>query len=275
MPVVVEPVLAGIAPASSTAELWDEECDEAKIYLNELLSRSELEGIPVKTEIAQDYPAPAIVEYARDPNVVLIAMATHGRTGLSRWVLGSVAQKVLHSAPKPLLLVRPGKNHLAYVKSPFLAELTYDTILVPLDGSRFAEQALDQARKLAWRSDATIVLVSALPDGNETELEEHRSSRWTVRALRAGVDRASCYLMGVAEKLRQEGMKVQTKVVQGTPAESILEVSEKEHADLIVMATHGRSGLQTLWLGSVAMKVTQSSTIPVLLVRAHETNGHK
>lgn len=267
MPVLFEAVAGGIAPTISSAELWQQEYDEAHAYLKEAVKRPEFEGLPVKAEIIEDQPAHAIVEYARNAEVAMVAMATHGRTGLSRWVFGSVAEKVLHAAPKPLLLVRPheGDSHTE-------AQIEYNRILVPLDGSDFAEQALEWARVLAEPTKALLVLVSAIPERTSTAFEHKPGARWTETALRAGVDKASCYLLKLAESLRSEGLKVHTKAVEGPPAETILDASGKERADLIVMATHGRSGLQRLWLGSVALKVAQSATIPVLLVRAHEPN---
>jgi nucleotide-binding universal stress UspA family protein len=78
------------------------------------------------------------------------------------------------------------------------------------------------------------------------------------------------YLSGIAERLGDKGLKVQPEVVAGNPAEEILHMSEAGRADLIVMASHGRSGLQRLWLGSVAMKVVHAAKVPVLLLRASE-----
>ena len=241
--------------------------DLARDYLTDVALRLTTAGVEVETTGLDGDPAAAIVAYAEDhPEVTLIAMATHGRSGLSRWVLGSVAEKVLHAAPVPLLLVRPDST-----AEPAAQQTGIGTILVPLDGSIFAEQALESAYGVAHATGAALLLVSALPVPDDMAATDAGLTPAPVPAqYQAEVAQLTAYLEGQAQRLRLAGIVVETQIVSGRPADAILRAGAEAHADLIVMATHGRSGLQRLWLGSVAMKVVQGAILPVLMVRARE-----
>jgi nucleotide-binding universal stress UspA family protein len=103
--------------------------------------------------------------------------------------------------------------------------------------------------------------------------EEGVGPRWTEAALAAGVDSMTHYLTGTRQRLRDEGFEAHTLVMRGNAAEMLLSAGESTHSDLIVMSTHGRSGWQRLWMGSVAMKVVQGACCPVLLVRPRQAQG--
>lgn len=244
-----------------------QDMDLARDYLTDAALRLKQVGVPVETTGLDGDPATAIVAYAEEhPEVTMVAMATHGRSGLSRWVLGSVAEKVLHAAPVPLLLVRPNGPLDPAAPLPAIR-----TILVPLDGSIFAEQALESAFGIARATGAALLLVSALPVPDDMAATDSGMTPAPVPAeYQAEVEQLTGYLEKQAQRLRQAGITVETQIVNGRPADAILRAGAEAPADLVVMATHGRSGLQRLWLGSVAMKVVQGATLPVLLVRARE-----
>jgi len=219
----------------------------ANVYLASMAERLRAMGVHVLFDVqpAEDAAAAIVARAGGETTIGLIAMTTHGYGGALRWAFGSVAGKVLHAAPTPLLVVRSnGGAHL-----PVL-EASYRTICVPLDGSTLAEQALIEAELLATRTGARIVLLSvvAQPADEAADAEE--------------------YIGRIANRLRADQFKVTTHVVAGTPAEQIIRVAAEEQADLIMMATHGRTGLQQLWLGSVATRVVHGANIPVLLIRA-------
>jgi nucleotide-binding universal stress UspA family protein len=140
----------------------------------------------------------------------------------------------------------------------------YSTIVLPLDGSTFAEQALDQARVLAASTGAKVVLVCVIPEKPDFVVV-HGS-----HVLPVDCQDEACYLDYIADRLRSEGLSVETKLEYGVPADAILRVSEQLKAELIVMATHGRTGLERLRMGSVAMEVMQGAARPVLMVRSKE-----
>jgi nucleotide-binding universal stress UspA family protein len=222
-------------------------------------------GLVAQTEVlvAGDVASAIIGRAERDSRTLMIAMATHGRSGVGRWVLGSVAEKVLLGAPTPLLLVQ--------AREAASADVCYRTIVVPLDGSAFAEQALGQAQALASATRATLVLVTVVPMLEDIALAEAGVvPAWLAAERQAEVEYLRGYLTRIAARLESEGFVVRPRLVGGTTAEEILHVSIEEHADLIVMATHGHTGWQRLWLGSVATKLVRSAHLPVLLVRPQD-----
>lgn len=152
-----------------------------------------------------------------------------------------------------------------------MAQARYNTIIVPLDGSPFAEQALEQAERLALHTGTALVLFVVLPEADAWQWNAEGSApMWFEDAKQMEVDGLKSYLVEAAEKLRARGLQVRTEMATGDPAEEVLHTAEGRSSNLIVMATHGRSGVQRLWLGSVAIKVVRGSTRPVLLVRAKE-----
>jgi nucleotide-binding universal stress UspA family protein len=144
-------------------------------------------------------------------------------------------------------------------------------ILVPLDGSPLAEAVLPRAAAWARATGGVVVLTRVSAPALVAP-----PTAWTIPTPLVGyentlhdMDLARDYLTDAAMRLKQTGVEVETTGLDGDPAAAIIAYAEA-HAGLIVMATHGRSGLQRLWLGSVAMKVVQGATLPVLLVRARE-----
>jgi nucleotide-binding universal stress UspA family protein len=270
----VSETIGGIFPATpSVWDNWDDETRSAQSYLDSIAKQLTGLKLTVQTEVVEGQAATAIVKYAREHSPVrLIAMATHGRNGLGRLVLGSVADRVLHLSPVPMLLVRIAGHHdTVTLEQTDAVRITYKTILVPLDSSRLAEQALGHAVSLASKMDTTLLLVTALPNAQGgASISDEYAPPLLEEVQRSESNRLKTYLLGVAQKLRNRGLKVQTETPTGAPAAAVLHTALKTRTDLIVMTTHGRSGLQRLWLGSVAANIVHQSTCPVLLIRADE-----
>jgi nucleotide-binding universal stress UspA family protein len=150
---------------TSILENWQKQAlDAARAYLTGVADRLQSAGLVVQTEVLEGDQATCIVSSAeQDRDLLLIAMTTHGGGGMRRWVFGSVASKVLHTCPRPLLLKRPSKDKL-----PLPGEVTYHTIVVPLDGSPFAEGVLEQAQRFASAVGAMLLLVSVVPPPDST-----------------------------------------------------------------------------------------------------------
>lgn len=209
---------------------------------------------------AMGKPADVIIDHADVERSCLIAMATHGMTGLRRWLLGSVASKIVQSSQNPLLLVRPRDD---------AAPVALDTVFVPLDGSALAEQALPHVVGLAKaiKLEVNLVRVYTLPVtaylvGDGMVPQDSNRLRDEIRR------EAETYLNGKVDELRAEGLaNVIATVIEGDPASEIIDLGLKTPNDLIIMSTHGRSGIERWALGSVAEKVVQLSRDPVLLVR--------
>ena len=230
----------------------------------ELLQR---DGYTVTSLVRFGEPAEEIADLARCANVDIVAMATHGQTGLRHLLLGSVAEQVLRDLTIPVLMIRPtDRTEDPASARPATRRLT---ALVALDGSLIAEQALDCATQLASSIGARLVLVAVEPTVGDVNLAEVGVvPYWVLADHEAAIVRLNTYLKQTATRLANTGLSVETRLVEGSPAEEILRLSAAEHADLIVMTTRGRSGMERLLLGSVAAKVLQNVDGPVLLVRA-------
>jgi nucleotide-binding universal stress UspA family protein len=277
IPPTVTPSLAWPMPAPINTERWLEaERSAARTYLDTIAAMLAKEGITARTTVLEGDPATTIIEFAQEnANIREIAMASHGRSGFNRWIMGSVAERVLHSTPVPLLVVRADEHDIAVeLKQPrreFKLETPYKNILVPLDGSDFAEQALGLARMIADHYQATLFLVSVVPFLDDVGLAEGGVvPLWGVSDQQTARTYAAEYLTSTAADLTDAGLNVRTRWVDGPPAETITAIASEEHADLIVMSTHGRSGISRLWLGSVAARVIRRADQPILLVRAQE-----
>ena len=144
----------------------------------------------------------------------------------------------------------------------------YKRILVPLDGSKLAEQALPHAASHAAQFGAEITLLMVLgPLLPETGL----AGRKVVRSAEAASARlAQSYLDNVASGLREQGLPIETQTVEGKPYVEIIRFAEEKESDLIVMSTRGHSGLSRWLLGSVTDRVVRGATVPLLLVQCHE-----
>jgi nucleotide-binding universal stress UspA family protein len=240
--------------------------DEAERYLEGIAGRLAEQGLQAK--IAAPYAAAAkgILTEIDVQNADLVIMCTHGRSGLGRWIYGSVAEEVLARSPVPVLLVRPTGSPVS-----FSAEPGHSRLLVPLDGSAFAETALPHAAALAHALGGSILLVYAVAPPvhpyNEMLAIPADIDKDMDRLVEEEQGRAEHYLASVGERLLQGGLSVETVVCKGAPADTILQQALATSARLIVMATHGRTGLRRLLLGSVAHEVVHRALLPVLLVR--------
>jgi nucleotide-binding universal stress UspA family protein len=229
---------------------------QAREYLETIRKDFTAASIAATSEVRTAAPAAAILEYAESEGMDLIAMATHGRTGVGRWVYGSVADKVLHGARVPLLLVRVSDE------PPAPRPLT--RILVPLDGSALAENALEPARQVAAAFDADLLLLRVwnFPFvGYEVPVSV--LDEWERDERAAAQD----YLTLVTDQLQAQGLRGRGETQGGAVAEAILAVAQNADASMIVMCTHGRSGVGRWVMGSVADRVLRAAPMPVLLVR--------
>jgi nucleotide-binding universal stress UspA family protein len=277
IPPTITPSLAWPMPAPINTERWLEaERNTAQTYLDTIAGMLAKEGITARTTVLEGDPTTCIIGFAQEnPNIREIAMASHGRSGFNRWIMGSVAERVLQSTPVPLLVVRAVEHDIAVelkqLRREFKLKAPYKTIVVPLDGSDFAEQALGIARLITDHYKASLILVSVVPHLDDVGLAEAGVvPLWGVSDQQTARTYAAEYLTSTAKRLTDAGLQVRTRWVDGAPAETITAIASEEHADLIVMSTHGRSGVSRLWLGSVATRVIRRADQPILLVRAQE-----
>ncbi|MCA9941086.1 MAG: universal stress protein [Anaerolineales bacterium] len=217
---------------------------ERSKYLEDVTAQVRFYDIPVTAVLRHGAPPDAIHAVADEYGVDLVVMSTRGHSGVRRLLFGSVAHALVQRRAYPLLLLRPQE------KTEGGPPIRIDRILVPLDGSHLAENVLPFAERLARQFAAELLLLS-VPDGPEGS------------GLRSQLQ---AYVDGVAAVLDEQTVEVRTLVTGSGAARTILAVSEAEQVDLIVMATHGRGGLERLLLGSVAASVVTDAPCPVFLV---------
>ena len=205
--------------------------------------------------------AEVIIAKAGADNETLITMATHGRSGIDRWLLGSVAEKVLRGSANPLLLVR------AKAEAKAAGGATLKSIVVPLDGSELAESVLPAVLEMAKKLNLKIVLFRAcnVPYSVFGGVREHIA---IVDELLGGIKaEARAYLEKKTEELKKQGAKVSYVLEQGTSADQIISLGRKTPDNLIAMCTHGWSGVKGWVLGSITETVVRHSGDPVLVIR--------
>jgi nucleotide-binding universal stress UspA family protein len=218
------------------------------------LSRS---GISTQQAVKTDIPHKAILRYATEQDIDLIVMGTHGRTGVERYLLGSVTEKVVRLSDVPVLTVKAEDD--GSVTYP------YTDILVPTDGSKGAEAAIGPAVSVANMYDARIHAYSVID------------------TMAMGVDVRSGALLDALEESAQSAVEVveerateasvsavETAIEHGSPYRGIRSYVEEHDIDLVVMGTHGRSGIERYLLGSVTEKTVRTSPAPVMTVRQPE-----
>jgi nucleotide-binding universal stress UspA family protein len=217
------------------------------------------------SKVGRDTPiAGALAADAAATDTDLIVMTTHGRSGLARFWLGSVADALVRVSRVPILSLRPREPVQPIDQPPGFRHL-----LIPLDGSALAEQILEPALALGDLTGAAYTLLRMVepfvltvfaPLAKPAELDS--------QITQAALAEAQRYLDDVAQRLRAGGRKVDTlTLLAAQPAEVLLDAAQTHGADLIALATHGRSGLARLMIGSVANKVRRGADMPVLLYR--------
>jgi len=213
-------------------------------------------GVPYETDVIQGNPAPTIVEYERYDQD-LVVMPTHGREGLSRYLIGSVSEKVVRLSPVPVLTVRMQPDE----------QLTfpYENILIPTDGSAAATHAAEHLVGLAAALDATVHVLSVVDDsalGSDVRstITGEESEQAATDAVEAVVSDAETH--GVTNTVRH--------IEHGAPAEAILDCIESNDIHAVGMGTTGRRGTERILLGSVAEKTVRSAPVPVMTVTKPE-----
>jgi nucleotide-binding universal stress UspA family protein len=260
---IVDPV-----PLADFAEIWQRGefdklvAEETKGTTEYLASTAQsFAGAEVTCTVLEGTPEEMIVQKAAADEKTLIVMATHGRSGMQRWLLGSVADKVLHGAANHLLLVRASEEGKTD------GEAVLKTIVVPLDGSALAEQALATVEELARKMQLDVVLMRAYALPPTLSAEDYGS--YSQDMIAHFETEAREYLDRKAEELKGKGIgNVSAAVDLGYGAEEIIALARKTPDNCIAMCTHGRSGFRRFVLGSVTERVVRHSGDPVLIIRA-------
>lgn len=252
---------ADIAPVPLTQQ-WEREHREAEAsYLDQLAERLNREGVDVTAEKLDGDVAHTLVERAKS-GADLLVMTTHGRAGLERAWLGSVAEEVVHHVRLPVVIVRPQGEEVPEVTG-------FDHILIATDGSTAARAATDQAFNFARLFDARVTLlrVVSVPAGLSSPYIPHAAliDQEVTEDRRVEAERS---LEEAAARAGNE-LSIDTQVRLGYhPARGILDAIPDLGCDLVALGTHRKRRLARIVLGSVADKVLRASTVPVLVGHA-------
>ncbi|HLZ26827.1 MAG TPA: universal stress protein [Chloroflexota bacterium] len=237
----------------------------AERYLNDTAFGLRQRGFDCDTATPVGSAADWIVAEAESREVDLVAMSTHGRTGPGRWLFGSIAESVVASCQVPVLV---GRAWQPIRRAPLLTQRP--TLLVPLDGSAFAESALWPACRLADDLGGELVLLRVEARATDVLRDEFgRTIAYLDQQDKQARELAADYLNRAANGVRTQwpGLPVHTDTRLGTPAACIAEAAISTQAAMVFMATHGRTGLQRTVMGSVAGQVLEHGTTPLVLLR--------
>jgi nucleotide-binding universal stress UspA family protein len=238
-------------------EQGDRQVNMAESYLREQAGRLEGQIKNPHQEVAVQQravvkqtggTADTILRFADENAIDLIMTSSQGRSGVQRWVLGTVAERVLRAADIPVFMVNS-------ISEPIRPDGRVSNILLPLDGSERAESIVPHAEALAAGSSGEVTLLF-VDDGSQRPANTERK-----RDMMA-------YLGYMGKNLSERGIKVNTVIREGYPAEVILDLAEEGGVNLVAMTTHGRTGLARWAFGNVADKVLHATPVPVLIVPA-------
>jgi nucleotide-binding universal stress UspA family protein len=220
--------------------------EATKRHVAKYLDKSENRIIKVGMVTRTGNPAEGILNYISKGYLSLIVMATHGRSGLSRWAVGSVADKVVRSTTKQaLMLIRAKGAH-----PDMRARRILKKALVPLDGSIGSEAVIPHIMGVAPKLKMELTLLQVIPKTNHTYAS------------------AEAYLQSLCSQLEDKSITAKYEIKVGNPADQIIDLADELAMDLVVMSTHGQTAINLWPLGSIAQKVLLGGNTPLLLMRA-------
>ena len=270
------------APSLIAEEVRETEYADATAYLTGLANSDMFAGISTSTSVVFGSPGPQILALAEQQAVDLIVLCSHGRTGLTRWVLGSVAQRVIHHSRVPILVLRDGEAPLPALHADTARPLC---AVVAMDGSSLAETALLPAAHLVSALAQPIqgilhllhVVEPFIFGANEDVLSQRNAEER---------EHVQSYLQRVRERLLVQTHDLNLQITWAVTtaqdvADTIVTTAEKgtesrggNECDLLVMATHGRGGIERWVMGSVTERVLEATTVPMLVVRPPQDASH-
>lgn len=211
-----------------------------------------------KKEFVFGHADKIILEYARDNEVDLIVLGSHGKKGIQKW-LGSVSRKIVSSSSIPVLVARPAKNILNTVQG--------HRVLFSSDGSKCSYNAISVAADLFKLAEADIEILTVRAGAESLPIEIAMDNEWLARALAKQQEIADEILDNAKKVLEEKGLHARKlQSMEGGAAEVILEYVEDCPKDLLIMGSHGREGISDILIGSVSKRVLDNSDTPVLII---------
>jgi nucleotide-binding universal stress UspA family protein len=266
---IVQPLDVPMTGHEYKDQIESEATSAAQEYLDELIEKLEYKE-KVHGKVILGKVAESILSYATDNKADIIIMASHGRSGIGQWIRGSVADKVLHISHTPILRIRA-----AAPRESFYRKNEKITVLVPLDGSEVAEKVLVQVQQLAshfGRENVEIVLFRVCelfthPHNYPPQMSMSYEEYLNYETKRC-TEICQTYLSEVEGMLKTEGLQARSEVVVGNVADETINYINESPVDLVIMSTHGRTGISRWAFGSIAEKVLKGTSIPTMLVRS-------
>jgi len=233
--------------------------DQCESYLGDIRQTYANTNVPVRIHVEEGDAASVIVDTAVAEDIDLIVMTTHGRTGFRRWVLGSVTEKVMRHATCPVLAVQDGGLP--------------EDMIITLDGSELAEHSIEPGLALASTFDAQVTLLRVLEPVEQLAEEERAQLRseeqaWLFTLPEVVHRNAITYLEQIAARYAETLPHIKFAVTTNHAAEGVVEFAERHDMDLIVMTTHGDTGIGRWTYGSVTEKVVWSAPCAMLVIRS-------
>lgn len=235
--------------------------DERKAYLKRVTNRFLHDDIEAKYVICEGSISDLTKQYVDENGIDLVVTTTRGKSGKPHWLSGGVSRKLVQMLDIPILIVK-------YLDEGYRPAPVVKHIMVTLDGSVYSERILPYARVLAKAFGGELLLLSvpAVP-----EAEDYRAAPEVVAKIRHKAENnMQKFLRAIARTLRKDRLRVRTLVRGSIPARTIIEVSEKEKMDMIMLTSRGRGSLDLLLMGSVAEEVVSNTKIPVFTTPVHD-----
>ena len=239
--------------------VWADKINSGRAYL-EAIARS-FQGARVQCLVEKGRAEDVVIDRAAADKNTLIVMATHGRSGIQRWLLGSVTDKVLHGSSNHMLLVRSSEQGKTG------GEAVLKTVVIPLDGSTLAEKVLPIIGDLAKKISLKIIFLRAYGLPPAATGDEYGT--YTENVMNQIESEARTYLENKINEAKRKGLVDVASVVKfGSGADEIISLAQETPDNFVAMCTHGRSGIKRWVLGSVTERVVRHSGDPVLIIRA-------
>lgn len=265
VPVTLLHVIEQNAPEAVHHERHLTRLEEAETYLQELAEQSFPAGIKVDWHVHSNEVkdvAASIVEHTSEFEPGLIVMCAHGRSGIRDMLFGRIAQQVLAKSLTPMLLLQPMTSQ----QKPFKLR----RILLPLDSESIHDDSLPIAKELAKVYDSQLCLLCVIPTFSTLRGNEAATSTILPATTNALLDikeeHAKEHLQGHLNEFVGEGFRTSAEIARGDPTQTIVNVAERSQADLIVLSTHRRAGIDAFWARSVSPNVARRTRIPLLLI---------
>lgn len=240
--------------------------NQAKKYLDDLAQFYSNKGVIVKSHVHSHLyrgVAKSISDHALSFGSDLIIMCSHGRSGLKKFLFGSIAQNVIRQSKLPVLTLFPQKNK----KAP---DFTCKRIQIPLDMDHNHQHSLHLAREIAGRCNSVIFLLQVIPTLISIPGKWRMSGKLlpatSSKMLDIQADEAVKFLNEQSKKLSSEGFKIEIAVLRGNPQEVISKAAIRYQADLIILSTHGKFGMEAIWSGSVGAQLSGNNLVPIMFV---------